>query len=146
MVRFRKIIKCFVCSLFAFYAFSCSSLYTQIPYSVSGEMVLNQTGKKESSNLNFIFKNISEKKVFSFTLCFFLFDENGDSVLNGKPNITCIIRKDVEAGDVLEYSVGLDSYLFSIPEEPYSVEYLFVKKIVYEDGSEWCDPYGLLAL
>lgn len=131
---------------FLFSILSCSQLYTAVPYLISGEMRINEEGKKEMSSFAFKFKNCSEKDVFSFTVSFFLFDEDGNPVMNGSPKISCIIREDILSGDTLDSSYSLDDFLNFIPENPYKVEYLYVSKIIYSDGTEWSDTLGLKAV
>ncbi len=125
---------------------SCSHLYTAVPYVISGEMKLNDKGEGDLSSFDFTFKNCGNKEIFSFTVSFFLFDEDDTPVLNGNPKVTCIIREDIPSGDILESSFSLDSFLNYIPETPYKIEYLYVKKIIYSDGTEWEDVLGLKAM
>lgn len=125
---------------------SCSQLYTAVPYLISGEMKLNESDEKGITAFDFKIKNCGEKDIFSFTVTFLLFDEEGNPVLNGNPKISCIVREDVPSGEILKSSFSLDDFLNYIPEEAYKVEYLYVKKIIYSDGTEWTDPLGLKAM
>jgi len=138
--------KLFVCFCMIFMFSSCSQLFTSVPYIISGEMKLNEEKENEFCVFDFQFKNCGDKDIYAFTVSFFLFDEEGNPVINGNPKITGIIREDVPAGEILESSYSLDNFLNFIPETPYKVEYLYVKKIVYTDGTEWTDPVGLKAM
>lgn len=128
---------------------SCTMVFpldTEVPYSVKGEMVLTENESDDFSEFKFEFKNKSEKEVYAFTVVFFLFDQEGNPVTTGKPNISAIVREPVPSGEILESSFSLDRFLNGIPEVPYRIEYLFVKKIIYSDGTEWNDPYGFKSL
>lgn len=142
--------KKFICLLLLMVVFSsCTMVFPldrEVPYSVKGEMVLNEKGDEDFSEFKFEFKNKSEKEVYAFTIVFFLFDQEGSPVTSGKPNISAIVRESIGAGEILESSFSLDRFLNGIPEVPYRTEYLFVKKIIYTDGSEWNDPYGFKSL
>ena len=38
---------------------------------------------------------------------------------------------------------NLDKYFYAAAQGKYETEYLYVSRIVYSDGSEWSDPFGL---
>lgn len=116
------------------------------PYQISGKMVIDSSGNYESAGLEFRFFNKSEKNVKDFTIVFFLFDDDGNPPLSGKNNIVIKINEFVDRMDYLESTVSIDKYLTLIPNEPYSVDFLYVSQINYEDGSQWNDPFGLESL
>ncbi|MCQ2573120.1 MAG: hypothetical protein MJ182_04415 [Treponema sp.] len=129
---------------------SCTSMIApglkDSPYSIKGEMKINEGESENLSEFVFEFKNCSAKEIHSFVVSFFLFDEEGNPLSGGVSNVSCIIRKNIAAGEILCNSFGLDNFLSEVPEKPYKVEYLFVKRIVFEDGTEWNDPFGFKSL
>ncbi len=125
------------CSLFA--KESC-------PYLVNGSVrLVSETGEFEAAGFDLFLVNKSVKTINNFTLVFFLFDEDGEAISNGRCNFVISVSKIVEAGKSLETCISLDPYLSEIPECPYEVDYLYISRVEYEDGSVWEDPLGLNA-
>lgn len=122
-----------------FYSFASD----KIPYFISGEMVVDSSSKYETVGFDFNFINKSEKNIKSFTVVFYIFDEDGNPPALGRNNIVITINSEVLSKESYESYVSLDSFFYEIPEEPYEVDYLYVSKIVYEDDSVWTDPFGL---
>ncbi|MCQ2588180.1 MAG: hypothetical protein MJ174_08695 [Treponema sp.] len=123
---------------------SCSSFASAgAPYQIKGEMVLEDSIDYENAGFEFSLFNRSDKEIKSFTVVFFLFDNDGNPPIAGKNNIVLEINETIEALENCELCVSLDKYLTFIPEEPYSVDFLYVSKIVYSDNSVWSDPFGL---
>ncbi len=126
---------------------SCSNFSKQNPpYVVSGEMVIEDSRDYENGGFDFSFFNKSDKAVVSFTLVFYLFDEEGNPPLSGKNNITLKIAERVEPLEKLEMCVSIDRYLTYVPSEPFTADFIYVSKIIYEDGTQWSDPYGIYGL
>ena len=111
--KIRKII----CSVFVFVLMSCSLNADSVPYLVSGEMVLDTDLYGEASFV-FLLYNKSEKPISSFTLVFFLFDEDGNPPLSARSNIVSRIKADIEPDEQFESSFSLLKYLSSYPEYP----------------------------
>lgn len=130
---------------FILFCNSCFFASEQIPYFVSGEMVVDSSSKYEVAGFDFNFINKSEKNIKSFTIVFYIFDEDGNPPALGKNNIVITINSKILSQENYESCVSLDSFLYEIPEEPYEVDYLYVSKIVYEDDSVWSDPFGVCA-
>ena len=138
-----KVILIFMCSLFT----ACAGFAREkVPYSINGEILVgedNQDFNIAGLDLNFL--NKSEKCVENFTLVFFLFDQDGEPVANGYSNIVLKITEKVPANDYYTATVSLDDYLVEVTDETYQLDYLYVSRIEYEDGSFWEDPLGLHA-
>lgn len=117
----------------------------QKPYLVRGEMVMEDSAIYEIAGLEFSFLNKSNKAVKSFTLVFYFFDEDGNAPAVGSNNVVLEIVGNVGCGRLEEDCISLDKFLYEIPEEPYVLDYMYVSRIVYEDGSEWTDPFGVYA-
>lgn len=122
-----------------------ASAEENIPYQISGQMVIDDTAGYENACFNFTFGNGSEKTVSEFTLVFFLFDEDGDVPTIGNGSIVTTVSCNVGKNDYVTGSVDLIKYLNYIPEDPYNADYIYVSKIVYSDKSEWSDPFGVYA-
>lgn len=113
------------------------------PYLVSAEMVMEDSADYEVAGLNLYLMNKSEKEIQSFTVVFFLFDEDGNPPEYMKNTLVLSINTQIDAGESFETCLSLDGYLYSIPQEAYQVDYLYLSKITYADGTVWSDPYGL---
>lgn len=132
------------CILFA----SCNTTENIIykPYLVKGEMELCDNEEENGfAVLDLDFYNKAQKKVVSFDLNFFLFDEDGNPASCGNPEISVCVEEDVDPEEKINISFPLDKYLKEIPDAPYEVEYMFVSRILYADGDEWKDLLGLKA-
>lgn len=116
-----------------------------IPYFIDGEFVMEDSSVYSIAGMNFDFTNRSEKNVKSFTLVFFMFDEDGNPPSFGRNNIAVTVTAQVNSGENLKGCVCLDSFMNEIPEEPYTLDFLYVSNIRYEDDSIWSDPFGLSA-
>lgn len=112
------------------------------PYIIDGKMVVESSSKYEAAGFEFYFINKSNKQIKNFTMVFYIYDEEGNPPGLGKNNIVINVASSIKAGESLSGCVSLDSYISEIPEEPYTVDYLYVSKITYEDNSVWDDPFG----
>ena len=133
--------------------FSCSSNFginafekKSIPYALNARMVTEKSSVYELAGVDFIFLNRSDKAVKSFTMVFFMYDEDGNPPAIGNNGVVLEIIVDVGKGECQEDLVSLDRYLYEIPDTEYQLDYLYVSRIVYEDGSEWSDPFGMYAI
>ncbi len=125
---------------------SCSAFTkNNIPYLIDAEMVMEDSPDYEVAGLNFDFFNKENKTVSKITMVFYLYDSDGNPVSFGKSNIVVSVGVTVEPGERIQGCISLDGFLFEYPEEVYQVDYLYLSQIVYEDGSSWSDPFGLLA-
>lgn len=123
------------------------SAQERCPYVISGT-IENGTGKAayRYAGMELCVFNKSDKAVLSFTVVFYVYDENGESPFAGTNCITADCSHYIEAQEESCLSVSLDGFLSESPEEPYQYDYLYISRIIYEDGSVWEDPYGVYAL
>ena len=73
------------------------------------------------------------------------FDSDGEPAQECWNQLSFDIEKIIDAEDSFEICLSLDSYMASVPQSQLRIDYLFVSKICYDDGSVWEDPYGLAA-
>ena len=95
--------------------------------------------------VNFYLLNQHEKNISKINIVFFLFDQDGEPACECRSKISVEIKLDIEAGESAVFCMSLDQFMNSVPEYPLLVDYLYLAKIEYEDGSVWEDPYGLTA-
>lgn len=139
----EKIILICLCTFF----FGCSAFAKEkAPYIAGGDFVLDsETSDFQVAGIELYFYNRSDKAVKEFTVVFYLFDEDGEPISTGKSNIVLTVKKEIPAESAFKQSVSLDKYFLVVPDYQYSVEYLYVSSIVYEDGTTWKDPFGMMA-
>lgn len=117
-----------------------------VPYLISGDFVMEADSDDYSvCGIDLMFLNQSEKMVQEISVVFFLFDMDGEPARECSNRIAFDIEKTIDAGDSLRSCLSLDKYMYILPEEYLQVDYLYVSRIVYDDGSVWEDPYGLVA-
>ena len=118
----------------------------KIPYVMTGDFVMEESSADYSiCGVDFFLLNKSEKEIKSLTIVFFLFDKDGETAFECRSKISAQIEKDISAGEDCSFCMSLDNFMNSIPSEYLIVDYLYLSKIEYQDGSVWEDPYGLVA-
>ena len=133
------------------FLFGCCSVKNELgienlPYMVEGKMEVDENSSDyEVAGLDLFFMNKKNLDVSQFTIVFYLFDSDGEPISGGKSNIVLTINEFVPAMTSLRCCMSLDSYFSIVPEFPYMVDYLYVSKIVYENGEVWSDPLGMCA-
>ena len=115
------------------------------PYELKAQMVIDPSAIYEGAGLEYSFYNKSDKTVKALTFVFFLNSDEEVSFEVFENLIELEVCAFVEPQSFVEDCVSLDSFLYEVPEEPYQLDYLYVSRIVYEDGSEWTDPFGVCA-
>jgi len=116
-----------------------------LPYLIDAEMTMDSSNIYEIAGLDFTFMNKSNKSIKSFTIVFYLFDEDGNPPSLGNNNLVIQIDSVIQPSETMEDCFSLDSFLYEIPDCPYQLDYLYVSRIEYEDGSVWSDPLGAIA-
>ena len=115
----------------------------KVPYLIKAELDMGESTEFDIAGLNLYFLNRSEKQVSEITIVFYMFDEDGEPASLCRSNIVLSVKENVAAGTSIETCLNLDSFFTYIPEEQYTADYIYVSRIVYEDGSEWKDSFGL---
>ena len=118
----------------------------KIPYVMTGDFVMEESSADYSiCGVDFFLLNKSEKEIKNLTIVFFLFDKDGEPAFECRSKISAQIEKNISAGEDCSFCMSLDNFMNSIPSEYLIVDYLYLSKIEYQDGSVWEDPYGLVA-
>ena len=131
--------------LFSLLFISCNGYsLDSVPYVISGEFVMNDASKDYSiCGVDIYLFNKSQKEISSVNIVFFLFDKDGEPAVECQNKITAQVEQTVSAEEDCSFCLSLDHFMNSVPEEKLLVDYLYLSKIEYEDGSCWEDPYGL---
>lgn len=93
--------------------------------------------------IHFTFYNNSNKDIDSLTFKCIVFNEEGQNPFVGSNNIIAKYNNPVYANDYKEIIISLDSYIYQIPKENLIIDYAYVSKIQYSDGSVWKDVNGI---
>lgn len=122
-------------------AFSC-------PYTVTSPRVelSSPEDSRSLAGMRLSFFNGADKTVESLTLSFMLYDSDGSNPFLGSNCIVAKCGQEVPPFSDIELVVELDPYISAVPDEPYTVDYLYVREIRYDDGSVWSDPYGMYSV
>ena len=133
----------FVLGVFIFCSWN-SFAKMRVPYTVSGEFTLDENPSVyEMCGINVFFQNDADVEVEEFTIVFFLFDSDGEPVSTGKNNISIRVEEKVFPKESYNCCLSLDDYMYLEPAEDFYVDYMYVSKILYSDGSVWDDPFGM---
>lgn len=110
-----------------------------VPYEIRGEI------DYEVSNVSFDYEfcNKTEKQISSFTIVFYLFDEDGNPPESLRNNIVARETVEVAAYTSVSEKIGLERYFDIVPDEQYTVDFLYVSKIEFTDNTVWSDPFGM---
>lgn len=93
----------------------------------------------ENAGLEVYFANKSPKAVVKFQVTYYLFDEEGEYF----GNATMEVRGKVPSNEYCHVFLSLDEDFENKNPEKCFVDNIYINKIIYEDGSEFDDPYGL---
>lgn len=141
-MRWNKSRSFWVVCLILFFSGCQLSAKENSPYIISGEMLIEESKDYEIAGLDLYVYNKLEKNISSFTVVFFLFDSEGNAPEGGKNVVVLTVTTEIEGKNSLKACINLDKYMREIPEEPYQIDYIYLSKIVYDDGTEWNDPLG----
>ena len=120
--------------------------YDVIPYVADCEFVMEEGASDYSiCGVNFFVLNKSEKNICSMNIVFFLFDKDGEPASECRSKLSFETEKTIAGGTESSFCIPLDQYMNAIPSEALFVDYLYLAKINYDDGTVWEDPLGLAA-
>ena len=138
---------CLLCLLSVLAFVSCSQQNASPPYVITQSSVrVGSNGSLyHAAGAHFIVSNVSDKTIRSLTLCFLVFDSDGDVCLPLGNMVESTYLQKIKPFQSREIVISLDSVLGGHINAPYQVENAFVKQIVFSDGSVWEDPFGLYA-
>ena len=116
------------------------------PYALSAEMTVENSSIYENAGLEYEFENKSEKNVKAFTIVFYVFDEE-EGFLEDESGCVCLeVFCQLSAWDSIEDCISLDGFFSEVLEDACQLDYLYVSRITYADGSFWEDPSGRYAI
>ncbi|MEL3906607.1 MAG: hypothetical protein P1P65_06225 [Treponema sp.] len=140
----KKILIAFFHILFCI---SCKGVHSgTVPFAVSVPQckIGAEPGYYEAAGIEFDFYNTSTKDMQEVEVQCMIFDaETKKNPFIGSNIVRAKIRQNIEGGTQKKLIIPLDNYIYIIPEKPYLIDYFFIRKITFNDGSEWKDVFGI---
>ncbi len=136
---------CVFCGIFS----GCSTTgLLSCPYVVANPRVeLGKLGEThEFAGAYFTLFNDSEKTISKYTVSFLLYDDEGNNPFIGSNCVVEKIAAETLPHESKDFVISLDSYLSTVPDEPYEIDFIYLREILYSDGSVWSDPFGMYAV
>jgi len=95
------------------------------------------------AGLVFNFLNTAQENVDSITVSFMLFDAGTqESPFIGSNKFEITKFDLVLPNENKKVIISLDRFIYIAPAEPYLIDFFYVSKIHYTNGSTWQDKYG----
>ena len=128
---------CFVC---------CDAIEPEIPpYIISKpeSKIGTLPGYYQFAGVEFDFFNATTKDISGINISFMVYD----SITKKNPLIGSNIISSSYSGGLLRNTskkmiICLDKYMYVAPDEPYLIDFFYISKISYSDGSQWEDSNG----
>jgi hypothetical protein len=110
------------------------------PVCVAGE----RPGFYRYAGIELYISNTSDIAISELTVSFALFDaETGKNPFAGSNKFSLTLRGTVMPYDKKELIIPLDDYLYLAPRRPFIIDFFYIAKIEYADGSVWTDNHGI---
>jgi hypothetical protein len=95
------------------------------------------------AGISFYFQNKSDKNIDSITVSFMLFDAKTQANPFFGSNLFEIKKfAFISPGENIKIILSLDTFIYITPTEPYLIDFFYISKIEYADGSIWEDKHG----
>jgi len=136
--------------IIVFMIFSCIDLNTNLPPFIITTPVCSVSNSSNNliyADISFAFFNKSGKNIESITVSFMLFDfktEKNPFIGSNLFELTKIIT--ILPNESKDIILSLDKFITIVPLEPYLIDFFYVLKIKYTDGSIWQDRFGLYVI
>ena len=141
--KFLKILCCFI--VLAFFGCSAFSL-ERSPYTINADFVMDEESSVyKICGVELSFSNLATETVKEFEVVFFLFDSDGEPAYECPNRLAFSIEREIGLDEDFSVCLSLDSYMTFVPQSLLEIDYLYVSRITYADGSIWVDPYGFSA-
>lgn len=141
--KFLKILYCFMLLVFS----GCSAFSLErSPYTINADFVMDEESSVyKICGVELSFSNLATETVKEFEVVFFLFDSDGEPAYECPNRLAFSIEREIGSDEDFSVCLSLDSYMTFVPQSLLEIDYLYVSRITYADGSIWVDPYGFSA-
>lgn len=119
----------------------CKTNKQKAPYLIESRLEADEKLSEGSARLFYNFTNLSPQIVTSFTVVFFVFDEEGNPLENSRSSFQVQIPQTVAEGQTIEDFINLSKYIY-INDDSFYTDFIYVSRIEYKNGSVWTDPFG----
>jgi hypothetical protein len=110
-----------------------------MPVSVAGE----KPGCYAFAGVEFTYLNTSPKTVAGVSVSFMVFDAvTKKSPFIGSNIIKATFDGEIKSGGKKDFIISLDPYLYAAPAVPYLIDFFYISKVAFADGSVWEDSGG----
>lgn len=136
----KKLRLVFVGLLFSFFAGCNLSANEQKDFDFDARLVTEE-GKEfyNKAGLEVYFANYNSKIVTKFQISFQIFDKDGMPLNDGIYEVV----GETKQKEYCHVFLCLDEFFNTINPQECFVDYVFINKIFYKDGTEYSDPHGL---
>ena len=127
--------------------FGCSAFSLErSPYTINADFVMDEESSVyKICGVELSFSNLATETVKEFEVVFFLFDSDGEPAYECPNRLAFSIEREIGPDEDFSVCLSLDSYMTFVPQSLLEIDYLYVSRITYTDGSIWVDPYGFSA-
>jgi hypothetical protein len=146
-MQFKYINKIFIFVIIVLFA-SCKEilLSENPPYTITKPVfeITEQEDYFMYAGITFNFLNHSNIAIDEITVSFMLFDaETQESPFVGSNMFEITKVGVILPNENKKIFISLDKHVNVVPTEPYLIDYFYIYRIQYEDGSIWLDEYGV---
>ena len=129
---------------------SCADLISESPPFIITTPVCELAGSSSEfthAGITFYFQNKSDKNIDNITVSFMLFDAKTQANPFMESNMFEIKKYAfISPGENTKITLSLDKFIYISPTEPYLIDFFYILRIEYDDGSLWEDKYGVYSL
>lgn len=126
---------------------SCSLEPVSAPPYVIGKPVCvigEKTDCYLAAGIEFDFYNIDSRDISSFSVSAMVYDrDTGENPFIGSNRVTADFSGLLSGNSKASFAVSLDPYMYAVPASPYVIDFFYVTRIEYADGSSWTDENGI---
>ena len=107
-------------------------------------LLSSQNNTFKLAGVSFKCHNTGDKQISRLEVSFLVFtDASGGNPLYDSNVVTAAVDASLAPGESGTFEISLDGRLACIPAEPFFIDGFYVRKVVFADGSDWSDPYGM---
>jgi len=95
------------------------------------------------AGIEFDFYNLDDREVSGMEVSAMVYErETSENPFIGSNKIRASLEGSVPARAKARLAIPLDEYICAIPGEPYIIDFFYVSRVAYSDGTSWSDPLG----
>jgi hypothetical protein len=109
------------------------------PVSVAGE----REGYYKYAGVEFTCHNKNTKTMSVISVSFMVYDaETSKTPFIGSNIIKADFEGELAGDEEKLFIISLDTYIYTAPDKPYLIDFFYISRVEFVDGSVWEDPYG----